>query len=604
MGESFSFLQKIDALSARPLTSDEITLLEENGNSAEKWADITVSSDFTPDVIHNSRFIGTCHIGALWKTRNLAHNRKVHSRGIYNSTIAHSILLDSVAVFDSYIAGRGLIEDGVLPFGIGTACNPGLESGGRQLRLFPEINRDFAMHFCEHPGDITLRERCNQIVTEYEEKIGTYTLSIIDEDVMIEKCPRLCDVYVGPGSRLSGALDISACTILSTKDSPTTVGPGVICRSSLIQEGSIIDSGAYVETSGILQFCHIDRHATISESLVGPEMTCSEGEITASFVGPFVGFHHQALLISAFWPDGKGNVGYGANIGSNHTSRKADQEIWPGEGMFFGLGCSVKFPAHFRNAPYSIIATGVVTMPQRMEFPFSCIVSSEQNGGEIPAGYNRILPAWCIYSNMYMCVRGSYKLVDRSRLVWDDDFLSVFREAVIRKVFSVQRKLRLYFDQHPPSDAITNTIITDSDIPELGKNYVYVKDVERGLEWYEFLLRYYCLEKVFHFLSGKNKKYSKGMDIRNLVEFQGKSFLQNIYPAVFGFNQTLSELGEIYNDILTTMDELTMKSMDKDTMRGSQIIDDYSLTHPAVEEDPVIIRFKRWIEDERRKIMV
>ena len=46
------------------------------------------------------------------------------------------------------------------------------------------------------------------------------------------------------------------------------------------------------------------------------------GECLHCLVGPFVGFHHQSLLIATIWPLGRGNVGYGANVGSNHTSRQ------------------------------------------------------------------------------------------------------------------------------------------------------------------------------------------------------------------------------------------------------------------------------------------
>ena len=76
------------------------------------------------------------------------------------------------------------------------------------------------------------------------------------------------------------------------------------------------------------------------------------GEVAASLLGPFVSFHHQALLIATLWPEGKGNVAYGANVGSNHTSKAPDQEFWPGEGMFLGLGVNIKFPADFSRAPY------------------------------------------------------------------------------------------------------------------------------------------------------------------------------------------------------------------------------------------------------------
>ena len=75
----------------------------------------------------------------------------------------------------------------------------------------------------------------------------------------------------------------------------------------------------------------------------------------------------------ALWFEGKGNIGYGANIGSNHTGRLPDQECIAGEGVFFGLGCSVKYPCNLHNAPYSIIASGVTLRPQKVDMPFSLL---------------------------------------------------------------------------------------------------------------------------------------------------------------------------------------------------------------------------------------
>src|SRR5262249_14648712 len=123
----------------------------------------------------------------------------------------------------------------------------------------------------------------------------------------------------------------------------------------------------------------------------------AEGEISSSLIGPLVGFHHQSMLIATFWPTGRGNVGYvyssaqgvlshpfyfrryGANCGSNHTSRVSDQSMWPGEGVFFGLGSSLKFPLNLSRAPYSVIATGVVFGPGRLDFPFSLITTHTAN---------------------------------------------------------------------------------------------------------------------------------------------------------------------------------------------------------------------------------
>ena len=46
--------------------------------------------------------------------------------------------------------------------------------------------------------------------------------------------------------------------------------------------------------------------------------------------------------------------------------RQADQEVWPGEGVFFGLSTVIKFPANYSESPFSVIGSGVTCLPQRV----------------------------------------------------------------------------------------------------------------------------------------------------------------------------------------------------------------------------------------------
>lgn len=48
------------------------------------------------------------------------------------------------------------------------------------------------------------------------------------------------------------------------------------------------------------------------------------------------------------------------------TTNQADQEIWPGEGVFFGLSTVIKFPANYSESPFSVIGSGVTCLPQRV----------------------------------------------------------------------------------------------------------------------------------------------------------------------------------------------------------------------------------------------
>ena len=61
-------------------------------------------------------------------------------------------------------------------------------------------------------------------------------------------------------------------------------------------------------------------------------------------------------MISVLWPLGRGNVAYGANVGSNHT-----RDV-----------CLIK--KQLQDREYSIVAAGTTLVPQRVTMPFSLFV--------------------------------------------------------------------------------------------------------------------------------------------------------------------------------------------------------------------------------------
>lgn len=605
---------------ARPLTAREIEILEKQGNRAEDWDLLSVSPEFVPERVLNSYFSGPCYLGRFEGGGKQKRGReelplpsRMLSSGIFGSILCHSAVFDNAlvygdtrleyaivckhaAVYRSTVLGRGkAAEEQENPFGIGALCRPGLETGGRNVRLYPDLDRETAMFLCEHPADAGIRQIYNGHVEMYRQDAMKLPYSVIDEAASVESCISIRDAYIGPYAGLTGTLEVRSSIVLSEQDRQAVLGPGVICRHSVVNPGAVIDSGAVVETCGVFSSSRIDRHANAADSLLGPQIEFSEGEITASFAGPFIGFHHQALLISAYWPEGKGNIGYGANVGSNHTSRLPDQEIQPGEGMFFGLGCCVKFPAHFRNAPYTVIATGTVTMPQKMEFPFSCIVPRDGGTGRgTPPGYNRLLPGWCLYRNMYMCVRGAYKYAKRGIGTWETGFLEVFRKPVMEQVL---RSFQVLNGVLGGKEKPAKEIYTDIEIPELGKNIASSRDLALALEWYTFILKYYVCRQVF---APDLRPVDKHTPVVQLLG--NSSVTHTLFTAVYADDTSLGRLAEDYSDLLTTFESLTISSKEKDATRGAIIIEDYVQTHPAASEDPVIIEMRAETAKERGKI--
>ena len=193
-----------------------------------------------------------------------------------------------------------------------------------------------------------------------------------------------------------------------------------------------------MQGSLLCEAAKIDEHALINESIIGPNAGIGKGEVTSSLVGPFVALHHQSLLIAAIWPEGKGNVAYGAMIGANHTGRAPDQEVWPGEGVFFGLGSSVRFPSDFSQALHLLVAAGVMLLPSKITFPFSAVTTPADALADehlVPRAFNEFLPAWWLYANAYGIERNEHKYATRDRALTQKVEHKIWRPDTVALVY-------------------------------------------------------------------------------------------------------------------------------------------------------------------------
>ncbi|MDR2731804.1 MAG: DUF4954 family protein [Fibromonadaceae bacterium] len=300
-----------------------------------------------------------------------------------------------------------------------------------------------------------------------------------------------------------------------------------VCNTSSLENSHLgdftnIENGALVRDSILENNVTITDNAIVKSSFIGSFSHIGEAEVGNSLIGPLVQIHHHSLLISALWAEGRGNVGYGANVGSNHTGRMPDQEIVPGLGQFFGLGCSVKFPANFSEAPFTMIATGVICEPQRLKFPFSLL---KKSGNAL----NEIIPGWVYSKNVYGVFRSIYKWDKRSgnatslNLLFSDPLLnSVMNACKILKEFLLGKNTLL-------------TVATEQELPGLGSNFIKTENLEKIIEAYEL----YLLDYDFYKRNGK-----------------------------------------LNESIISRIEE----NLKRDELRGQKIFDDYMDFHPRDEE--------------------
>jgi len=577
----------------RTLKAEEIARLEAQGNWAEDWGAVRVSRKFDPTCVAACRFLGPVVLGALsGKVKapgGVALNSGCFRSTIQNSEVGDGALVSDVALLSGYIVKQGAAVfgcgtvscSGKSSFGTGTELPVAIETGGREVLTYAEITVDVA-------ATVATARANKKFQTDYAKLIGDYVkeaaapLATIDAGAVVANTPKVLDTYVGLGAVVDGAQLLSNSTILSTPEEETEVTDGAYVTDSIIQWGSEVTSMAIVANSVLTEHSHVKRHGKVTDSLLGPNTGVGVGEVTASLCGPFVGFHHQSLLIAAFWPEGKGSVGYGANVGSNHTSKPLDQEIWPGEGLCFGPGSNIKFPANFTKAPYTIIASGVATLPQKVTFPFSLINTPASAYPGISPAYNEIMPGWVLSDNIFTIRRNEGKYQARNKARRSTYVFEVLRPDIIDLMLDARSRLQAV--EHPKE------LYTDRDVPGLGKNYMLERSRLKAIDTYTFYIRYYCLlglrrevarlvaekkaaaaAKLLHTRTRRARwEHERQILARELPDSEVRADLELL----------LEYQGKIGADV--------EESKCKDDLRGARVIDDYAEAHTPAEEDSFV----------------
>jgi hypothetical protein len=504
--------------------------------------------------------VANCEIG---------NDALVHNVGLISNTVVHC----GAAVVNTQTVSA---EAGTA-FGNGREIGIAIETGGREVKLYAEITVDVAAKVASSRGDADLLAEYNQIVDAYVAAAKS-NRGLVMSGARIKNTGKVVNAFVGEGAVIDNATKVQNATILSAKDEKTEIIDGAIVVNSLVQWGCEVASMAIVDKSALCEHSHVERHGKVTETIVGPNTGIAEGEVTACLVGPFVGFHHQALLIAAFWPEGKGNIGYGANVGSNHTGKAPDQEIWPGEGTFFGLGVNIKFPSDFTRAPYSLIATAVNALPQRVEMPFSLINTPAALHPGISPAYNEIMPGWVLSDNIFAVKRNEGKYAARNKAKRSKIEFEVLRPEIVDLMIEARRRLQAVSGKD---------IYSDKDVPGLGKNYMSEAARKNGIEAYTFYLKVYALNGLKRALA-KNPKTDLAASSDDARWEHERQVLISEFPGDPDAKKLLQEL--------LTMEETIAKDVEsskaKDDKRGARIIADYDEAHAPASADSFVKKTK------------
>lgn len=595
-------------LGAKKISSKDTAKLQKNQVRAESFKNVYVLPGFNPSRINGVSLSGVVILGSTRGKITLPNGISL-ACGIERAALNDCVIMDECLIQDVSLISQVIVESDVVvlgsrailgtknsSFGCGDSRSFGLESEGRDVAVFAEISIPIA-------AAVAGRRENKKFALQYAKKISSYAAKARSGFTTISKGARVLDTgriegsFIGPSAQILSCGGILNTCVLSNKSSPTRLEEGAWIRNSVVQWGAEVTSMAVIRNSVLGERAKVEKHGKITESYIGPNSVVAEGEITASLVGPFVSAHHQSLLIAAFWPEGKGNLAYGANVGSNHTSKAPDQEIWPGEGTFFGLGSSIKFPTDLSGAPFSLFATGITSLPQKIGLPFSLINVPMSPPPGISTAYNEILPGWVLSDNPYTLMRNESKYSQRNKAVKSALELRVLHPGTVETMLRGRRALMA---------ASGKSIYSEKEISAVGKNFLLEENRIKGIEAYTFYIRIYALRTLWKFIKSKPKSKKK-LDTASVLDALGatknpellqvKNILREEWPKL-SIKRALLELQEKEKLI----SKAVRISKEKDDTRGRRLIMDYDETHLPALKDSLVLETAKQAKKTRAEI--
>lgn len=457
--------------------------------------------------------------------------------------------------------------------------------------------------------------------------------TIIGEGASVRNCSRITASFIGPYAGVENS-EVEGSTILSMCEERSNITGGSIVERSIVQPGVKVSGHAIVRDSLLMEHSSVETEGKCSHVIACPDSGVATGECHHSLLGPFVGFHHQSLLIAALWPKGRGNVAYGAKIGSNHTGRAADQECLLGEGVFFGLGSLVKLPVNLSASPYTLVAADTTLEQQRLHFPFSlvsacrdarylaAVLGDIMKGGSSSSSFllsNVLRPAWVLRASPYTVLRNEAKFMQRSksqrhkRLVREP----VFRPEIVDVMMEARARLRRVVGREGGrKEGKEGVYLTAKELEGAGANMVTWRGAEEGCETYTEWIKRYALRGLYDLLvkqqRGKRGReedggrsgeddYDMWWHQRSILraEYGGEGARDaDVAPSRAeeeGDPPNMPLVSTLLQD-LVAIEERVVRAVEaskrRDEVRGGEILDDYAATRPPLEEDKVIMGAK------------
>lgn len=451
------------------------------------------------------------------------------------------------------------------------------------------------------------------------------SINILCPHSSILHTPQISHIHLCANSSINSATSVTSSLLLPN----STIKSGCTVSHALLQWDSTITSQSDAHHVFLMERSEVGPHSFTANAIYGPDSHVSGGEVHCTLFGPNANSHHQSLLIGILWALGRGNVGYGSNVGSNHTGRIPDQETSVGEGTFWGLGSVIKFPVDLTSAPYSIVAAGVQLPPQRIKMPFSLITDGP--------GMNQLTPGWLLQYSPYTIARSEVKFANRRTAKRHDYYTGwkILRPGMMDLLMDARSALVAAKGGQSSGEGKAKSVFkTDKDISGLGANMLTEKGRQIGIRAYTDAIQRYALQGLLERLlaftkDGKNVSYDEALahvglinisvnalettdpshnsvdwpvlpwnepshaDGAALWKHQHSVLLKEIPAIVDSSADILSRLLQKYIALEDDHAKRVFKSKSRDDSRGASTVPGYKDSHIPAEKDSVVLAAKK-----------
>lgn len=295
----------------RLLTSNEITLLQNQGCTATDWQAIEVAENFDTQYIQDAHFSGHNRLGLFMSETILPGGLKVHA-GIYHATLHNCEVGDDVRLYNvhNYIANyrighntcienvNAILVDGRTAFGNGVRVPVMNEGGGREIPIFDHLSASLAYILTLYRHRPMMIRQLELLIDAYADS-QTAEMGEIGNHVRIINCGSIKNVKIGDYAELVGVSRLKNGSVNSNLYAPVRLGSGVKCSDFIVCSGVKIDDSTLVDKCFVGQGCVFDKHYSASESLFFSNCQGMHGEACAIFAGPYTVTHHKSTLLIA-----------------------------------------------------------------------------------------------------------------------------------------------------------------------------------------------------------------------------------------------------------------------------------------------------------------